>query len=104
MSTFRAALRSLVLTAGALGALLTFVRPAAADDDLTVITGAQPNAFYQVLDYTADYGGFYKAEHLTVIHQFAGNPTIAAQLIASGKGATVLNVSSLRSWSRSTRT
>jgi NitT/TauT family transport system substrate-binding protein len=86
MSTFRAAFRSLVLTAGALSALLTFARPAAADDELTVITGAQPNAFYQVLDYTADYGGFYKAEHLTIVHQFAGNPTIAAQLIASGKG------------------
>jgi NitT/TauT family transport system substrate-binding protein len=84
MSTFRAAFRSLVLTAAALGALAT--RPASADDDLTVITGAQPNAFYQVIDYVAMNGGFYKAQHLNVTYQYAGNPTIATQLIASGKG------------------
>jgi NitT/TauT family transport system substrate-binding protein len=83
-SAFRTALGGLVLCA--LCAILVAPQPAAADDDLTVITGAQPNAFYQVLDYVAQYGGFYKAEHLNVVDQYSGNPTIAAQLVASGKG------------------
>lgn len=59
---------------------------ARADDALTVVTGAQPTAFYQVIDDVALRGGFYKAEHLTVTYNYAGNPTIASQLLASGKG------------------
>ena len=39
-----------------------------------------------MLDYVAQYGGFYKRENVEVTFQFAGNATIAAQLVASGKG------------------
>jgi NitT/TauT family transport system substrate-binding protein len=60
--------------------------PARADDTLQVITGAQPSAYYQVLDDVAQLGGYYKAEHLIVNVNYAGNPTIAAQLVSSGKG------------------
>ncbi len=60
--------------------------PARADDTLQIITGAQPSAYYQVLDYVAQFGGYYAAEHLTVNVNYSGNPTIAAQLVSSGKG------------------
>jgi NitT/TauT family transport system substrate-binding protein len=86
MSTFRVAARNLALVTGALAALFWMARPAVADDTLQVITGAQPTAFYQVMDYVAQLGGFFKEEGLTVNINYAGNPTIAAQLIATGKG------------------
>lgn len=86
MSTFWVSARKLALVSGALAALLWSPRPAAADDTLQVVTGAQPSAFYQVMDYVALLGGFFKAEGLTVNINYAGNPTIAAQLIATGKG------------------
>jgi NitT/TauT family transport system substrate-binding protein len=63
------------------------VRPVLADDDkLTVVSGSQPTAFFEVLGDVALYGGFYKAEHLNVEINYAGNPYIATQLVASGKG------------------
>jgi NitT/TauT family transport system substrate-binding protein len=86
MSTFRGAFRRFVLLGGALAAVAFASRPAAADDQLTVVAGAQPTAFYQVIDHVAIRGGFYKAEHLDVTEEYAGNPVIAAQLLASGKG------------------
>jgi NitT/TauT family transport system substrate-binding protein len=61
-------------------------RPVAAADQLTVITGSLPTAFYEVITYVADQAGFFKAENLDVTVQYAGNPNIAAQLISSGKG------------------
>ena len=50
------------------------------------MAGAQPTAFYQVIDHVARLGGFFTAEHLDVTEEYAGNPVIAAQLLASGKG------------------
>jgi NitT/TauT family transport system substrate-binding protein len=69
-----------------LAAVLALPRAAAADDALTVVTGAQPTAYYQVLDDVALRGGFLKAEHLDVTYNYAGNPTIASELLSSGKG------------------
>jgi ABC-type nitrate/sulfonate/bicarbonate transport system substrate-binding protein len=86
MSTLRGALRRLVVLGGALSAVAFAAHPAGADDQLTVVAGAQPTAFYQVIDHVAILGGFYKAEHLDVNEEYAGNPVIAAQLLASGKG------------------
>jgi NitT/TauT family transport system substrate-binding protein len=72
------------------GAVLMLVvgapKPAAADDDLTVISGSFATAFYEVMGDVADQEGYYKQEHLNVTIQYAGNPSIAVQAVASGKG------------------
>jgi NitT/TauT family transport system substrate-binding protein len=80
--------RGIVLGAAtlALAALFTAPKPAAADDSLTLIAGAQQTAFFEILEYVAEDAGFFKEEHLNVDVQFAGNPGSAAQLVASGKG------------------
>jgi NitT/TauT family transport system substrate-binding protein len=83
VSPFR---RSFALACAAAVALLSPGRPAAADDVLTIVTGAQPTAFYQVIDDVAMQAGFFKDQNLTVNYNYAGNPTIASQLLASGKG------------------
>ena len=49
-----------------------------ADDPLSIVTGAQPSAFYQVIDYVAQYAGFYQQQHVAVTLQFAGNASLAA--------------------------
>jgi NitT/TauT family transport system substrate-binding protein len=67
------------------------VRPAAADDPLTVIGGAS-GSFYEVLDHVALRGGFFKAEHLDVNKQYGGSAATATQLVASGK-ADILSAS-----------
>jgi NitT/TauT family transport system substrate-binding protein len=68
--------------------LISAVRPvpAAADDALTVIGGSFPTAFYEVLVDVAQESGLFRAEHLDVTLQYAGNPAIALQAIAGGKG------------------
>ncbi len=69
-------------------ALLAFAlvpQPAAADDTLTVI-GIVPSSFFEVLHDVAEHAGFFKAEHLSVDFQFAGNPAVAIQAVAAGKG------------------
>jgi NitT/TauT family transport system substrate-binding protein len=81
-------MRTLALIAAtfAFAALVASPRPAAADDSLTLIAGAQQTAFFEVLEYVAEDAGFFKEQHLHVDVQFAGNPGSAAQLVASGKG------------------
>lgn len=66
-------------------ALLAVPRPAIADDTLTVV-GIYPSAFFEVLDDVAENAGLFKAEHLTVNVQYAGNPAVAVQAVAAGKG------------------
>jgi NitT/TauT family transport system substrate-binding protein len=75
---YRAALVLLALV------LAGVAQPARADDTLTVIGGSSQAGFFEVLDHVAQYGGFYKAEHLDVEKSYA-SPPIAAQLVASGK-------------------
>jgi NitT/TauT family transport system substrate-binding protein len=67
-------------------ALSALPRPAPADETLTVMGGSVNPALYNVADIVADRAGFFKAEHLTVITQLANNPSVAAALVASGKG------------------
>jgi NitT/TauT family transport system substrate-binding protein len=65
-------------------AVASLALPARADDTLTIIGGANQAGAFEVLDHVAQYGGFYKAEHLNVEKSYA-SPPIAAQLVASGK-------------------
>ncbi len=60
--------------------------PAFADDQLTLIGGSFPTAFYEVLADVAQEAGFFKEQHLAVNLQYAGNPAIALQALAGGKG------------------
>jgi NitT/TauT family transport system substrate-binding protein len=84
MVTFFRAARFLALTA--VLAAFALPRPAAADDALTVLSGSFPTAYFEVLGYVADHAGFYKEEHLDVTTQYVGNPSLAIQALASGKG------------------
>jgi NitT/TauT family transport system substrate-binding protein len=86
MESLSRIVRGLALAGIASLAVAVTARPAAADDSLTVITGAFPTAFYEVLGDVAELGGFYKEQHLNVTVQYAGNPSVAIQAIAAGKG------------------
>ena len=77
--------RAAALTAAVAAAALGAARPAHAEDNLVVVSGSFPTAFFEVLGDVADLGGFYKAENLHVDTQYAGSPYNAAQLVASGK-------------------
>jgi NitT/TauT family transport system substrate-binding protein len=83
--------RLAVCLSGVLLLALAAGRPAAADDQLSVIGGAS-GSFYEVLDHVALRGGFFKAEHLDVNKQYGGSAATATQLVASGK-ADVLSAS-----------
>jgi ABC-type nitrate/sulfonate/bicarbonate transport system substrate-binding protein len=61
-------------------------RPAAADDTLTIMEGSIAPALYSVADIVADKVGFFKAQHLIINQQLANTPSVAAALVASGKG------------------
>ena len=61
-------------------------KPALADDALTVLSGSFPTAYFEVLGDVAQRAGFYKDEHLEVTTQYVGNPSLAIQALASGKG------------------
>jgi NitT/TauT family transport system substrate-binding protein len=79
-------MRLALIGCAALAFAATFARPAVAADSLTIVTGSQPTAFYEVITYVADQAGFFKEQNLDVTVNYAGNPNIAAQLISSGKG------------------
>jgi len=72
----------------ALTALAATAAPARADDPLNVVGSSNPTAFYEILDHVANYGGFFKEEHLDVNKQYAnvGGAFTCAQIVASGKG------------------
>ena len=68
-------------------ALLSAVRPAAAaDETLNLVGGTTAAGFFEVLEYVAQYAGYYQDEHLTVTTEFAGAGAACLQLVASGKG------------------
>jgi NitT/TauT family transport system substrate-binding protein len=50
-----------------------------------VVAGSTATGFFEGLDYVAERAGFFKQEHLDVTIQYAGNASVAAQLVASGK-------------------
>jgi NitT/TauT family transport system substrate-binding protein len=75
-----------IAVAAVLLAMLGSPQPAAANGKLTVISGSQPTAYFEVLGDVAEYAGFFKDEGVDVDINYAGNPYSAAQLVASGKG------------------
>jgi NitT/TauT family transport system substrate-binding protein len=75
-----------IAVAGALVALLGSPKAAVANGKLTVISGSQPTAYFEVLGDVAEYAGFFKQEGVDVDTNYAGNPYSATQLVASGKG------------------
>ena len=83
--------RPFVLAALVLAALVAAPKPAPAqsDESLTLIAGANQTGFFEILEYVAEYEGFFKEQHLHVDVQFANNPGNAAQIVASGKGDIV---------------
>jgi len=75
-----------IFLTAALFALLLVPRPAAADDTLTIMQGSLALPLYSVADVVAERAGFFKAEHLVVTQQLANSPSVAAALVATGKG------------------
>jgi NitT/TauT family transport system substrate-binding protein len=61
-------------------------RPATADDTITVMSGAVAPALYDVMQIVAENVGFFKQEGLTVQQQLVNSPSVAAQLVATGRG------------------
>jgi ABC-type nitrate/sulfonate/bicarbonate transport system substrate-binding protein len=86
MSILTRSARGVAVIVLAVFACLFVPAAARADDTLTLITGASPTAFGELLNNVATRGGFYKEEHLNVVVQYAGSPNIGAQLVATGKG------------------
>lgn len=78
--------RTGALIACAVAASFAAPRPAAADDTLNLIGGSFPTAFFEVIADVALKAGFFKDEHLDVNIQYAGNPAVAIQALAGGKG------------------
>ena len=73
------------LIAGVLIAMLWTGSPAFADDTLTAVSGSTVNGTFEVLELVAERAGFFKDEHLNVVTQYAGNASVAAQVVAAGK-------------------
>jgi NitT/TauT family transport system substrate-binding protein len=76
------------ISIGALAFALAVPSVARADDDtLTLVSGAFPTAFPEVINAVAQLAGFYKEEGVTVVEQYAGGAaTLAVQIVAAGKG------------------
>jgi NitT/TauT family transport system substrate-binding protein len=62
------------------------LRPAAADDTITLMASSISPGLYDVLELVATGAGYYAAERLTVSKQYVNSPSVAAQLVASGRG------------------
>jgi NitT/TauT family transport system substrate-binding protein len=60
--------------------------PARADDTLTIMQGAIAPGLYGVLEIVAQDVGFFKQEHVNFTAQLANSPSVAAQLVATGRG------------------
>jgi NitT/TauT family transport system substrate-binding protein len=78
--------RRIALTA--LAGILVFgsLRPAAADDTLTALGGNALPGLYGILEIVAERAGFFKQEHVNFVEQLVASPSLAAQLVATGKG------------------
>ena len=73
-----------VALAGVLLALVCCLRPASADDKLTVVSSFPGGT--EVLETVANKAGLFKAEHLDVDKVYSGNISVCAQMVATGKG------------------
>jgi ABC-type nitrate/sulfonate/bicarbonate transport system substrate-binding protein len=65
-------------------ALVLCLRPASADDALTVVSGSPGGT--DVLETVANKAGLFKAEHLDVDKIYSGSISVCAQMVATGKG------------------
>jgi NitT/TauT family transport system substrate-binding protein len=70
----------------ALGALTAAARPARADDTITLMGSTASPGIYDALEFVAQKQGYYAAEHLNIVKQYVNSPSVAAQLVASGRG------------------
>jgi NitT/TauT family transport system substrate-binding protein len=66
--------------------LLAAPRPAAANDALTIMAGAIAPPLSAVLSIVAEGAGFFAMQHVDVVEQLANSPSVAAQLVGTGKG------------------
>jgi NitT/TauT family transport system substrate-binding protein len=76
-------------TALAASAALPFAvkpRRAAADDTILIMAGAVAPALYDVMQLVAENVGFFAQEGLNVQQQLVNSPSVAAQLVATGRG------------------
>jgi NitT/TauT family transport system substrate-binding protein len=60
-------------------------QPVRADDTLSIIAGSGAPGIFDTLEIVAAGAGFYRAEHLNVIKDYASNASAAAQLVSLGK-------------------
>jgi NitT/TauT family transport system substrate-binding protein len=77
------------LTAAALCALTLCsgsVPAAAADDTLTAMGGNALPGLYGMLEIVAERAGFFKSQHVNFVEQLVSSPSLAAQMVAIGKG------------------
>jgi NitT/TauT family transport system substrate-binding protein len=70
---------------GAFAAFACTTGAAVADDALHVLGGSYPPSINGVDEIVADAMGYFKAEHLAVDKQFAGNNSVCDQEVAIGK-------------------
>lgn len=61
-------------------------RPAAAADTVNIMAGAVAPALYDVMQLVAENVGFFAQEGLVVQQQLVNSPSVAAQLVATGRG------------------
>jgi NitT/TauT family transport system substrate-binding protein len=72
-----------LILACALLAALAVPRPAAADDQLNVVSSF-PGGI-EVIENVAKNAGLYRAEHLDINKQYSGSASACAQVVAAGK-------------------
>jgi NitT/TauT family transport system substrate-binding protein len=75
-----------VLAACALVAAPRAARPAPGDDTLTLMASTATPGIYEALEFVARDQGYYAAEHLNIVKQYVNSPSVAAQLVATGRG------------------
>ena len=61
-------------------------RRAVAADTINVMSGAVAPALYDVMQLVAENVGFFAQEGLNVQQQLVNSPSVAAQLVATGRG------------------
>jgi NitT/TauT family transport system substrate-binding protein len=77
--------RPIVVLLCALLACAGALRPAVADDNLTLVAGAIGPNIFDTLDLVAKGAGFFKQEHINLDKEYTGSAFTATQLVATGK-------------------
>jgi NitT/TauT family transport system substrate-binding protein len=78
--------RAVALAAAAALLFTGTPRAAQADDTLTILNAAIAPGLYGILEIVAQDAGFFKKEHLNFTSQLVNSPSVAAQLVATGRG------------------